>query len=187
MTIIIDYDEVNAELMAVRAGARAAECHGFLCGYFCASNSIAADLWQDNLLAGIDDAADLEDCFNILSQLADQVSEQIPAEEISFNLLLPDDESAISERSSALAEWCAGFISGVGIGGLGEKSQLNDECDEFIKDLVSLSRMETAVEDSEDAENDLFEIVEYIRVGVIMLHQECHQIENDNETPKVLH
>lgn len=185
--MIIDYDEVNAELMAVRAGVRASECHGFLCGYFCASNSIAADSWQDNLLAGIDDAADLEDCFNILSRLANQVSEQIPAEEIAFNIFLPDDETAISERSSALAEWCAGFISGVGIGGLSEKSQLPEECNEFIKDVVSLSRMETVLEDSEDAENDLFEIIEYLRVGVIMLHQECHSANSDYEKPEVLH
>ena len=185
--MIIDYDEVNAELMAVRAGVRASECHGFLCGYFCASNSIAADSWQDNLLAGIDDAADLEDCFNILSRLANQVSEQIPAEEIAFNIFLPDDETAISERSSALAEWCAGFISGVGIGGLSERSQLPEECNEFIKDVVSLSRMETVLEDSENAENDLFEIIEYLRVGVIMLHQECHSANSDYEKPEVLH
>lgn len=187
MTTRIDYDEVNAELIAVRAGVRASECHGFLCGHFCASNTVATELWQDHLLAGIDDAADLEDCFAILSQLANQVSKEILAEEISFTLLLPDDESTISERSGALAEWCAGFISGLGIGGLGEEPQLIDECNEFIKDLVSISRMETTVEDDENAEVALFEIVEYIRVGVIMLHQEWHHMGDNNERPEVLH
>jgi uncharacterized protein len=187
MTTIVDYDEVNAELMAVDAGVRASECHGFLCGHFCASNTVAAELWQDHLLTGIDDAADLDDCFAILSRLADRVSEEILAEDISFSLLLPDDESTISERSSALAEWCTGFISGLGLGGLGEKPPLIDECDEFIKDLVSLSRMETAAEDDEEAEAALFEIVEYIRVGVIMLHQEWHQMGDNNGRPEVLH
>ncbi len=190
MTMVIDYDDVNAELIAARAGLRASECHGFLCGYYCASNTVATDLWQDHLLSGIDDALDLDDCSAILSQLANQVSEEILAEEISFTLLLPDDESTISERSRALAEWCVGFISGLGIGGLGEKPQLIDECDEFIKDLVSLSRMETMVEDNEDnedAEAALFEIVEYIRIGVITLHQEWHYMGDNNESPKVLH
>ena len=47
--------------------------------------------------------------------------------------------------------------------------------------------METVLEDSEDAENDLFEIIEYLRVGVIMLHQECHNANSDYEKPEVLH
>jgi uncharacterized protein len=187
MTTTVDYDEVNAELMALHAGVLASESHGFMCGYFCVSNTVAAEVWQDYLLAGIDDAAEIGSCIAILSQLANQVSEEILAEDISFSLLLPDDESVISERSSALAEWCAGFISGLGIGGLGEKPKLIDECDEFVKDLVSISRMETTAEDGDDVEVAFFEIVEYIRVGVIMLHQEWHHLNGDNERPEVLH
>ena len=185
--MIIDYDEFNAELVSLRAGVRASECHGFLCGQFCASNTVAADIWQDHLLAGIDDAVDLDGCFAILLQLASQVSEEILAEDLSFTLLLPDDETTICERSSALAEWCIGFISGLGIGGLGEKSGLNDECDEFIKDMVSISRMDTTVGNDEDAEAALFEIIEYIRIGVIMLHQEWHQMGDKIGRPEVLH
>ena len=187
MTIKVDYDDVNAELMALHAGVLASECHGFMCGYFCASNTITAEVWQDFLLVGIDESVDLGDCFEILSQLANQVHEQLLADEFSFSPLLPDDNSAISERSSALAEWSAGFISGLGIGGLGDKPKLIDECDEFIKDLVSISRMETAPEEGEDIEGALFEIVEYIRVGVIMLHQEWHHPGEGNERPEVLH
>ncbi len=187
MTIKVDYDDVNAELMALHAGVLASECHGFMCGYFCVSNTITAEVWQDYLLVGIDDAVDLGDCFAILSQLANQVHEELLADELSFSPLLPDDNSAISERSSALAEWSAGFISGLGIGGLGDKPKLIEECDEFIKDLVSISRMETAPEEGEDVEGALFEIVEYIRVGVIMLHQEWHHSGEDNEKSEVLH
>ena len=183
----IDFDEVNAELMAVHAGVGASECHGFLCGLFCISNTVVTDLWQDYLMTGIYDEADLDDCFAILLQLANQVSEEILAEDISFSLLLPDDESTISERSSALAEWCAGFVSGLGIGGLAKKTPLMDECDEFIKDLVSISRMETTAEDGEDFEVAFFEIIEYIRVGVIMLHQEWHQIGDSEDRPEVIH
>ncbi|MCZ6802593.1 MAG: UPF0149 family protein [Proteobacteria bacterium] len=187
MTIIIDYEDINAELIAVGAGVRASECHGFLCGHFCASNTVTTDSWEEHLLSGIDDAADLDDCLSILTQLANQVGEEILADKISFSLLLPGDESPISERSSAIADWSAGFISGLGIGGFGEKPQLIGECDEFVKDLVSISRLETTVEDNEDAEAALFEIIEYIRIGVIMLHQEWHYIGDNSERLKVLH
>jgi len=187
MTITVDYDEVNAELMALHAGVLASECHGFMCGYFCVSNALAAEVWRDYLLAGIDEEAELGACFVILSQLADQVFEEMLSDDLSFALFLPDDESPISERSSALAEWCAGFVSGLGIGGLGDKPKLIDECDEFIKDIVSISRLETAVEEGEDVEGTLFEIIEYIKVGVIMLHQEWHHPDEDGARPEVLH
>ena len=187
MSKIIDYNELNAELNAVHAGIRASESHGFLCGHFCSSNSADIGSWQDHLLAGIDAAEDMEDCLDILSQLAAQVAEEIVDENISLRLLLPGDDSAISERSGAVAEWCAGFVSGLGIGGIGDQTIINDECDEFIKDIIAISRMETSVEESEDAENDLFEIVEYIRVGVIMLHHACYQLSTNSGQPEVLH
>ncbi len=185
--IKIDYDELNAELVAVHAGVRASECHGFLCGHFCASNSIVTGSWSEHLLAGVDETVNMEDCLAILTQLANQVKDEVLSEEISFDLLLPDDESIASERSTALAEWCAGFVTGLGIGGLGDSIELNDECDEFIKDLVSISRMDTTVEEGEESEAAFFEIVEYIRVGVIMLHQELHSVNINSENPRVLH
>jgi uncharacterized protein len=184
----IDYDEVNAELGAVHAGMRASECHGFLCGHFCSSNSLIVDSWQEHLLAGIDDTVNVEDCLTILEKLANQVKVEILSEDISFDLLLPEDAAAISDRSSALAEWCAGFASGLGIGGMSEEQKSNEECDEFVKDVISISRMETAIEEGEESEAAFFEIVEYIRVGTIMLHQEWHQIDiNNDERPEVLH
>lgn len=187
MTTKVDYDELNAELLALHAGVLASECHGFMCGCFCASNSVATEIWQEYLLSGMDEEADLDDCFTLLLQLAKQVPEEVFAEDITFTLLLPDDESTNSERSAALAEWSAGFISGLGIGGLGDMPKLIEECEEFIKDLVSISRMETTADDSEDAEAAIFEIVEYIRVGVIMLHQEWHPSSGDSAKPEVLH
>jgi uncharacterized protein YgfB (UPF0149 family) len=187
MTLEIDYDEVNAELGAVHVGMRASECHGFLCGQFCSSNSLVTESWQEHLLAGVDDSVIVDDCLAILEKLANQVKVQVLSEDISFDLLLPEDAAAISDRASALAEWCAGFASGLGIGGMAENPNLNEDCDEFVKDIISISRMETTMDEGEEAEAALFEIVEYIRVGTIMLHQEWHQIDINSDRPEVLH
>ena len=187
MMIKVNYDEIDAELRALHSGIFASECHGFICGYFCASDSVTSTAWRDYFLAGVDDDTELETCSAILSQLADQVREEILSDEITFELFLPDDGSSIIERSKALAEWSAGFVSGLGIGGAGDKLKLKDECDEFIKDMVSISRIETSLEEDEDAEGALFEIVEYIRIGVIMLHQEWNHPSQGVEKPEVLH
>jgi uncharacterized protein YgfB (UPF0149 family) len=124
----------------------------------------------------------------ILQKLADQVKIEILSEDISFDLLLPEDAAEISERAGALAEWCAGFVSGLGMGGMSQRAKLNPDCDEFVRDVVSISKMETEMDGSEEAEASLFEIIEYIRVGTIVLHQEWHQIDiNSEERPEVLH
>ncbi|MCG8377956.1 MAG: YecA family protein [Proteobacteria bacterium] len=183
----IDYDELNAELRSIHAGMGAAECHGFISGYFCYSNSIVVEILQDLILAGVDDNAGMDEFIATLAELANQTANQILDDEISFNLLLPDDESSMSERTNALAEWCAGFVSGLGIGGIDNGTQSNPDCEEFIKDLISISKMETFTEENESAENDLFEIIEYVRIGVIMLHQEWHHIENSSQQSRVLH
>ncbi len=183
----IDYDELNAELRSIHAGMGAAECHGFISGHFCYSNSIVVEILQDLILAGVDDNAGIDEFIATLAELANQTANQILDDEISFNLLLPDDESSMSERTNALAEWCAGFVSGLGIGGIDKDTQSNPDCEEFINDLISISKMETFTEESESAENDLFEIIEYVRIGVIMLHQEWHHIENSNQQSRVLH
>ena len=183
----VDYDEVNAELGAVHAGMRASECHGFLCGQFCSSNNLNTDAWREYLLGGIDDEVDVVDCAAILEQLANQVKADILSEEIAFELLLPEDDEPIDIRSSALAEWCSGFASGLGIGGMAKKEKVNVECDEFVKDIISISHMESSIEEDEESETALFEIIEYIRVGTIMLHQEWHKVDINADKPEVLH
>lgn len=183
----VDYDELNAELGAVHAGMRASECHGFLCGVFCSGNTISSDSWREHLLAGIDESVNVDDCLAMLKLLAGQVKEEVLSQDISYDILLPDDQTRISERSRALAEWSAGFASGLGIGGMGKQPELNEECDEFVKDVISISRMDTNTEESEESEAAFFELVEYIRVGVIMLHQEWHQVDINSEKPEVLH
>ena len=183
----VDYDEINAELVSVGAGIRASECHGFISGYFCANNALAMELLQDHLIARVDDGSDLENCYTVLSQLGNAVAEGIQADDLSFSLLLPDDETDMTKRANALSEWCAGFVSGLGIGGMEDNPPLRNEIDEFIKDVVAISRMETEVDDNEETESDLFELVEYVRMGVIMLYQEWHPLKKDNERPEVLH
>ncbi len=52
--------------------------------------------------------------------------------------------------------------------------------DGFVRDVVSISRMETTVDEGEDAEVAYFEIVEYLRVGVIFIHRQIHEIQKTN-------
>jgi uncharacterized protein YgfB (UPF0149 family) len=138
---------------------------------------VVSVLWQDYLLVGIEDTADFDESFAMLAELAQQTSEKILSDELIFTLLLPNEEATITERSNSISGWCAGFVSGLDVGGANKKLDLSSEGDEFVKDVVSISRMETIVDEGEDAEVAYFEVVEYIRVGVIFIHQQLHQTQ----------
>ncbi len=182
MTTITDFDEINAEFIDARTGIRAAECHGFISGYYCASHNLKLESLFEHLISDVDDAAAMEQCHKIIASMSLTIIKTMGSDELTFQPLLPDDNASVTDRALALSEWSAGFVSGLGIGGA---IKLNDDCDEFVKDLVSMSKMETVASDDEEGESALFELVEYIRVGVQMVYLET---VNQQETkPEVLH
>ena len=177
---MIDYNSLNGKLISVGTGVWASESHGFLCGVFCAGNTVASSIWQEYLLAGVEEPLDHDESFALLTELAKRVAEEILSSEIIFTPLLPSDQASITERSNSISEWCAGFVSGLGIGGAGKKLDLGVDGDEFLRDMISISRMETSSEEGNDAETAYFEIVEYIRVGVIFIYQQLHETKKRN-------
>ena len=185
---MVDYSTVNTQLISANAGVWASESHGFLCGIFCSSNTLASVLWQDYLLVGIENEVDFDQSFALLADLATQTSTEILSDELIFTPLLPDDESPIIERSNSISEWCAGFVSGLNVGAVDKKLDLGSEGDEFVKDIISISRMEKKVSEGEDSEVAYSEIVEYIRVGVILIYQQLHKnTESKDNAKEILH
>jgi len=182
---MIDFDELNNLLTGVSAGVQAPECHGFLAGRACIAGLTDVDIWQSYLLAGIDDDAALEECVTVITKLADEIADEIADEEYGFQLLLPDDDEPLEYKSQALSEWCAGFISGLG-SSWPENTGMADECNEFLQDLISISRLQGEVDEDDENQAALYELIEYVRMGVMMLYQEWM----DNlgmDKPGVLH
>ncbi len=183
----LDYDEINAVFIDAKLGVEVAECHGFICGYFCASNALDMELLQEQLIGVPEDAGAIDISRRVLDSIASDVTADLLSDEISFNLLLPADSRPMHERTTALSEWCSAFISGLGIGRCGDHATDSEHCEEFIKDVAAISRLETTLDDDDETESALIELVEYIRVGVIMLYQEWHPQGEDNQRPEVLH
>ena len=181
---MIDYYELEKILADENAGVRAAECHGFVCAVICTSNDIDQDMVKHYLLA--DELQDLmQKSCNFIMDLAMELSEQMLSTDMDMQLMLPDEDSTLKTRCEALVEWCQGFLSGLGVGGLNQ-SELPDDCRTLIDDLYKVSLLETGDLDKqgEQGEKDLMELIEYIRMGAIYLYDECHNgilsVENDS-------
>ena len=64
-------------------------------------------------------------------------------------------------------------MAGLGLSGMGKRQPIAAEIKEFLLDLTNISQVVCDAEQDQDEEEQAFtEIVEYVRVGVLTVHQE---------------
>jgi len=155
--------------------AELAECHGLACGLVCRdSDSDAGDFLQH--LAAMQLVVNPGSALNsALVEAWDSTMRQFADEEFGFMLWLPDDEESLEERTIALAQWCSGFLAGLASGG--QLDALSEESREAIGDLQEIARAELSspagdTEESEEDESAYAEIIEYVRIVALTMHEE---------------
>ncbi|WP_299947515.1 UPF0149 family protein [uncultured Microbulbifer sp.] len=154
------------------AGSRAdpSELHGFICGVLATGAIPDNDRWQRELAEMLDLAAVSEGLNRELLQLAAESRKQLGDTAFSFRLVLCEDGDIV-ERTLALGHWCAGFLHGYGVGGAGVKIRPTSE--EALKDIGAISQVDADhAEEGEEAEQQLLELQEYVRVAVLNIFTE---------------
>lgn len=159
-------------------GLPLSELHGGLCGILCAAGATAAESWltgqvQDHYQKSTNEPADE------LKALWIDSWGQLAGSDMQFSPLIPEDDEQLAERVEALAGWCGGFLSGLGLGGFALEGGGVGEVDEIVNDFAEISRAAVGAEKSEDEAQAGFhvaELVEYVRVGVQIVFEELHSV-----------
>ena len=111
-----------------------------------------------------------------LRELFEATAAALRQPDMEFELLLPDDDEPIEVRTAALAQWCQGFLYGLGAGAIPDASELPGEVGEMVRDFARSSRAGVdAAQDAESNESAYAELVEFVRVGVQLLFEELAQ------------
>ena len=126
-----------------------------------------------------------QESMALLRRLGRETEEQLADPGLAFRPLLPDDMEPLDVRVEALGEWCEGFLLGVGLGGVARQGELSANVQEILRDLQEISKVSWDVEADEDAEASYVELVEYVRVGVMLMREELAQ--GDVTSSRVLH
>jgi uncharacterized protein len=165
-----DYSDIHHLLLAQRSLADAAEAHGTLTGGLCASADYRFEDWLREILpAGNADPAATAALRELYSATAGSLLET----GMQFEPLLPADAQPIAARTAALAEWCQGFLYGLGAGSIPDAGRLPGEVGEFVRDLGEITRAGVDAAQSEDSNESAYsELVEFVRVGVQLLYEE---------------
>ena len=183
-------------------GVDVAEFHGGICGLLCSSGPGAAAAWIRQSDGGHANAAsDADTAREQLHEAEAETWRLLSGPEFEFEPLLPPVEADLAERVAALALWCQGFLTGLGLGGVktedlhtaDDDGTRSAELAEIVADFAEISRAHVAAEDLEDAERadfDLVEIIEYVRVGTQLIFEQLRGRQSPSvaqEDPRVRH
>lgn len=174
-----DYLELDQTLGRAEAAAGAAEVHGLLCGLLCAAGRLDAERWAGQIFPELDaNNLSVRQGLNAVQALADWTAEALNDPVLGMDLLLPAEGAPLFERTAALAEWCQGYLLGLAAGGICQDTPLPEDVGELIRDFTEISRAGFEVDEGdEDDEVAYSDVVEYVRVGVLLINDELQPIK----------
>ncbi|HLJ38508.1 MAG TPA: UPF0149 family protein [Steroidobacteraceae bacterium] len=165
-----EYAQIEQLLKEQRSLTEAAEAHGTLTGCLCAVSDYAFQDWLREILP--EGRAEPQAADTLYGLFTGTVAalEQIDME---FEPLLPSDAQPLEARTEALAQWCQGFLYGLGSGAIPDAAGLPGDVGEVVRDLSEITRAGVdADQDEESNEGAYAELVEFVRVGVQLLFEE---------------
>jgi uncharacterized protein len=170
--LTVTYAEFEAALAAGGASIAAAEAHGSLCGALAAVSAYSADDWLEGLLAeGVAGSAALR-ARDLLATLYAETASALVGQDMDFAPLLPDDEQPLEQRVGALADWCGGFLYGLGTA-LPQGEALPEGVGEVLRDFGEISRAIVGNGEADESnEGSYAELVEYLRAGAQLVYDD---------------
>ncbi len=159
--------------------ASLAELQGALCGLLCMDSLADRKNWYAQLF---EDFSPAEDEKQDLTHLFDDTIQSLNSLDFDFQMELPDDSAPIVSRLSAMADWCQGLVFGLGTSGMTNETELSDDCQEYVTDVIKISQVNfDNVEDTEEERANFEELVEYIRMGLFLLYGELQPADPTEE------
>jgi uncharacterized protein YgfB (UPF0149 family) len=177
----MNYRHFEETLAGLVRDYSAAQWHGLLCGLICAGRPVNTETWFDCAMTFSGESGTLPvETGSVLKAVFERTRGQLSdtGEDMEFDLLLPDEDTPLELRADALKLWCEGFLHGLSAGGLARNVQLSADSTEFLRDLAEFCKLgHIGSEEATDSDEFyLMELIEYVRAGVLLLHDEL----NDN-------
>lgn len=164
-----------------------AEIHGMLSGLICSGiafeNSDYMPMVNDCFNNGEGLPIELK---NYVKALYSNIWQQVLDDGFGFQVLLPDDDESIAERTAGLGAWVQGFNLGFGLQNK-DSAITNAEVKEVLADFAEIANLSDDVDEDEESEQAYFELAEYVRISALLIFSELGQAPLDNSKPETIH
>ena len=191
----VTFAEVVRVLEGLGSSVPAAEAHGCLVGALCTSPDYPMERWLEEIIPDAEQRDDEQSQQPLRLLYADTLN-ALRGEDMEFEALLPDDDISLAARAGGLSQWCQGFLYGFGTGQVGNRAVKQEELpgnvNEILNDLTHIGRASVELDgDGNESEEEAYaEVVEYVRVGVQLIHDElipvaAHRIDVGDEAGRL--
>jgi hypothetical protein len=176
-----NYADIQLVLTDERGLTDAAEAHGTLSGCLCAALGYRFEDW---LLEILPEGRAQPLAAATLRELYTETAGSLRAPDMEFDLLLPEDAQSIDARATALAQWCQGFLYGLGSGAAQDVGSLPGDVGEIVRDLTEISRVGVDIAQTEESNESAYaELVEFVRVSVQVVFEELEPLRGQPSAP----
>jgi hypothetical protein len=173
-----DYVEMERALGRAGVDYSGAEIHGICCGMLVIDQATNQDVWLGHVLEGDPQSFHFQETRTLLRQLFVVTRQQMNDAGMGFELFLPTDED-LQTQVEGMQEWCQGFGMGLAYAGIKDMKKLPEDSREWAEDVVRIGASgDLDLEDEEESEDAFAEIVEYLRVGVLMMNEEMQPMKS---------
>jgi uncharacterized protein len=175
------YADIQQVLTQEHSLTDAAEAHGTLAGSLCTAPVYRFEDWVREILPV--EAVQPRSAATLRGLFAG-TQDALVGEVFNFQPLLPGDAEPINERTAALAQWCVGFLYGLGSSAIPDASKLPGEVGEVVRDFTEITQVGVDSADSEESNESAYaELVEFVRVGVQLLFDELAAVRTPPVEP----
>ena len=163
------HEEAEQLFMAMQFDNSASNIHGSLCGLLSSGGLEALTLWFEELFEGLDEHdVSVQRSRQICGAQFKQAKADIDRS-LGLTPLLPDDSQPLGLRAKALAEWCQGFLYGVGLSGVKE-SHFSKQTAEALHDFAEISLLDAeSIDEDESGEVAFNNLYEFIRIATMQI------------------
>lgn len=171
----LDFDECCNQMLEFGYEVSPSELHGLLSGIVCTGLKIRPDSVINLVIKHLNVEACSERNRSTILAMYEFIEREMFSADSIYTLFLPDDELDLTQRVRSLAAWCQGYLVGFGTG----SAQLNmtkfsAETEEALNDIVNISNLSDEFDSGEDEDNEAAyaELVEYLKVAVLLMSSE---------------
>lgn len=181
------YDRMQNQLSQEQILISVSELHGILTGVLASAVYAKQKQWYQSVNELISDGEPFSvELRYAIIEMGEQILTELACPDLTFQLLLPDDDEPMTIRLNALAEWAQCFLVGFSVN-QAQLKKASEELQEGIQDLAEIARLSDDASDSEENEVAYFEIYEYVRTIAMMSFGEFGDFQRATDTHAKLH
>lgn len=184
----LSFDDFCNLLMPYGALNSPSELHGLLCGKLCGGAQLDRDTWLQAAWEFLDvtDTPDGQANEEVMT-LLDVTVAQLNSGEYNMQLMLPENDTDLDQRTMALSQWCHGFLTGFGSAGIDPNQTFSKDNADALRDMAAIVQAAVSDEDDEEEqESGYSDLVEYVCVVAMNFYAE-HQMDEDSHEAVLLH